>query len=78
MLWIDCPRCGLRPIAEYRFGGELRGTPPWITDPVQRNVDYVWMYDNVEGIATERWFHDAGCRRWLTVRRDTNTDSVVG
>ena len=25
----------------------------------------------------ERWFHAAGCRRWLTLRRDTRTDEVL-
>jgi len=24
----------------------------------------------------ERWFHFAGCRRWLTVERDTRTNVV--
>ncbi len=77
MLWITCPTCGRRPVEEYRFGGELRGAATWISDPVQRDVDYVWMYDNVEGVTTERWFHAAGCRRWLTLSRDTTTDTVV-
>ncbi len=77
MLWIDCPNCGRRPVDEFRFGGELRGFAASITDPVQRDVDYVWMYDNIEGITTERWFHAAGCRRWLTLRRDTITDKVI-
>ncbi|MBA3778247.1 MAG: sarcosine oxidase subunit delta [Chloroflexi bacterium] len=78
MLWIPCPTCGRRPVEEYRFGGELRGVPDRITDPIERDVDYVWMFDNVAGVTTERWFHQAGCRRWLTVRRDTTTDTVLG
>jgi sarcosine oxidase delta subunit len=28
-------------------------------------------------MSPERWFHSAGCRRWLTVRRDTSADIVV-
>jgi sarcosine oxidase delta subunit len=35
--------------------------PDHLTDPVERNLDYVWMFDNVAGIATERWFHVGGC-----------------
>ncbi len=77
MLWITCPTCGRRPVDEYRFGGELRITPDWISDPALRDVDYVWMSDNIEGVTTERWFHSAGCRRWLTLRRDTTTDVVA-
>lgn len=77
MLWITCTTCGRRPVEEYGFGGELRGVAEGITDPAQRDVDYAWMYDNVNGVTTERWFHQAGCRRWLTLRRDTATDTPV-
>jgi heterotetrameric sarcosine oxidase delta subunit len=51
--------------------------PERITGADERNVDYVWMYDNVRGVAVERWFHEAGCRRWHTARRDTSTDRFV-
>ncbi len=77
MLWITCPTCGERPVTEYRFGGEIPQVPDRLTDPDARNLDYVWMQSNVAGITTERWFHAAGCRRWLTVRRDTTTDRIV-
>lgn len=77
MLWITCPTCGRRPVEEFAFGGELRGVAEGIADPIERDIDYVWMYDNIEGVTIERWFHRAGCRRWLTQRRDTITDSVV-
>jgi len=78
MLWITCPRCGRRPVEEFGFGGELRGVPERMTDPAERDVDYAWMYDNVHGITSERWFHRAGCRRWLTLSRDTVTDTITG
>ena len=77
MLWIPCPICGRRPVEEFSFGGELPIVPDRITDAAERDVDYVWMFDNVRGISIERWFHHAGCRRWLTLRRDTATDTVV-
>lgn len=77
MLRIPCPNCGLRPVEEYRFGGELPTVPDSVTDPDERNVDYVWFFDNVDGPSSERWFHDGGCRRWLTLRRDTSTDTVI-
>ena len=76
MLRIPCPNCGVRPVEEFAFGGEPPSVPDWITDPDERDVDEVWMYDNVAGITTERWFHQAGCRRWLTLRRDTRTDTL--
>ena len=33
MLWLDCPRCGRRPLEEFAFGGEVREVPDSITDP---------------------------------------------
>ncbi|MSY19265.1 MAG: sarcosine oxidase subunit delta, partial [Actinobacteria bacterium] len=72
----SCPNCGSRPIEEFGFGGELPTVPDRITDPNERDIDYVWMFDNLEGISIERWFHQAGCRRWHTVERNTITDSV--
>jgi heterotetrameric sarcosine oxidase delta subunit len=74
---LDCPRCGRRPLDEFVFGGERRPPPDWLTDPEDRDFDEVWVFENPAGIATERWFHAAGCRRWLTVRRDTSVDRVV-
>jgi sarcosine oxidase subunit alpha/sarcosine oxidase subunit delta len=35
------------------------------------------MFENPDGVTSERWFHSAGCRRWLTVRRNTSTDTLV-
>ncbi len=77
MLWLRCPSCGLRPVEEFTFGGEPRVPDATIVDLVARDVDYAWMYDNPDGPTIERWFHHAGCRRWLTAGRDTRTDTVV-
>jgi heterotetrameric sarcosine oxidase delta subunit len=74
---LSCPNCGPRPIEEFTFGGERPTVPDRITDPAARDVDYAWMHDNPSGMTTERWFHAAGCRRWLTVRRDTTHDRVA-
>lgn len=74
---LRCPRCGRRPLDEFTFGGERRPTPDWLTDPADRDFDEVWVFENPAGATTERWFHAAGCRRWLTVRRDTAVDRVL-
>jgi sarcosine oxidase subunit delta len=74
---LDCPRCGRRPLEEFTFGGERRAVPDGITDPDARDFDEVWIFDNPDGFATERWFHTFGCRRWLTIRRDTSVDHVL-
>ena len=74
---LDCTRCGRRPLDEFTFGGERRTIASTIADPDARDFDEVWVFENPDGIATERWFHSAGCRRWLTVRRDTKIDRVL-
>ena len=74
---LVCPRCGRRPLDEFTFGGERRASAAWLSDPDDRDFDDVWVFENPAGIATERWFHAAGCRRWLTIRRDTSVDRVV-
>ena len=45
--------------------------PDSITDEEERDLDRAFMRDHREGVITERWFHTFGCRRWLTVERDT-------
>jgi heterotetrameric sarcosine oxidase delta subunit len=74
---LECPRCGRRPIDEFVFGGERRTAASTIDDPAARDFDEVWIFDNPRGSTTERWFHAAGCRRWLTAVRDTAPDRVV-
>lgn len=70
---ITCPNCGARPVEEYRFGGEA--IPRTSGEETSADlIDRTWMLTNAEGRATERWFHEAGCRRWLTVIRDTRID----
>lgn len=72
---ISCPTCGPRSYHEFWFGGELRDFEP-DADPEQ-DYAYVWLRANAAGPQHERWFHYAGCRRWLTVERDTRTNEVT-
>ena len=73
-LRIPCPRCGDRAFTEFTYGGEVR--PTEAADP---DADFarVYLRANVAGIQSERWFHVMGCRRWLTLRRDTVTNRIV-
>ena len=73
---ITCPTCGRRPVEEFVYG-EIPATPESIVDEDQRDLDRAFMRANPEGPQTERWFHLYGCRRWLTVRRDTRTDQLL-
>ena len=70
---IPCPNCGRRPSTEFLWGGEVRALGA--VDP-ESDFERVFLPANVEGPQEERWFHRLGCRRWLTVRRDTATNEV--
>jgi heterotetrameric sarcosine oxidase delta subunit len=72
---VPCPTCGPRPYPEFAFGGELR---PIEAEDANGDFDRVFLRENVDGVQVERWFHLFGCRRWLTVRRDTRTDRIEG
>lgn len=73
-LKISCPHCGPRPYTEFSFGGELR--PVDAEDPEQ-DFTRVFLPQNAAGPQEERWFHTMGCRRWLTITRDTTTNEVL-
>ena len=75
-LHLSCPHCGRRPLQEFVYG-EIPVVPDHITDPDARDLDRAFMRANPEGENLERWFHTYGCRRWITVRRDTRTDEVL-
>ena len=74
-LRIHCPHCGSRPHTEFTFGGESRRLPT-PSDGLEEDYQRVWLPENAAGIQSERWFHAYGCRRWLTVKRDTLTNEI--
>jgi heterotetrameric sarcosine oxidase delta subunit len=74
---ITCPNCGVREYHEFWFGGEHRPPPPYgDSETPQAHYERVWLRENVSGPRAERWFHFAGCRRWITLERDTRTNEV--
>jgi heterotetrameric sarcosine oxidase delta subunit len=75
-LRIACPHCGIRALDEFLYG-EIPATPAALTDPDARDVDRAFMHENAEGRVAERWFHAFGCRRWITVARDTRTNEML-
>ena len=76
MLRIDCPHCGVRDETEFRFGGETGVVRPSGSDSGAW-VQYLYWRRNVVGEQVERWLHVSGCLRWLEVRRDTRTNTIV-
>jgi heterotetrameric sarcosine oxidase delta subunit len=72
---IDCPHCGPREATEFSFGGEaIRRARSDATD--RELADALYVRRNVHGWQTEWWWHDAGCRSWLEIERDTRSDQI--
>jgi heterotetrameric sarcosine oxidase delta subunit len=72
---IDCPNCGSRSYHEFWFGGELRPHDP--TMSIEEDHRNTWLRVNAAGRQVERWFHFAGCRRWVTLERDTRDNAIT-
>ena len=71
---LTCPNCGSRSYHEFWFGGELRSYDPDCSP--EEDYRTTWLRANAAGPQRERWFHYAGCRRWLTVERDTRDNAL--
>jgi methylglutamate dehydrogenase subunit B len=77
MMLIKCPHCGVRNVTEFTYGGaaNLERPPPDAT--AEQWGNYVYLRDNPRGQHDEVWQHNAGCRRWIAVRRNTLTHDVI-
>jgi heterotetrameric sarcosine oxidase delta subunit len=77
MLLIPCPWCGERDEVEFRYGGEahISRADPAADDAVW--ADYLYMRNNPKSVLAERWMHQAGCRRWFNVLRDTVSHRII-
>ena len=75
MLLIPCPHCGPRNSNEFSFNGELTTRPAPDTDQIAWR-SYLYDKHNVADWQQERWFHVAGCRRFLQVERHTVTNQI--
>jgi heterotetrameric sarcosine oxidase delta subunit len=73
-LRIRCPNCGSRPYTEFWYFGEVRLAVG--DETAEQDFERVWMRDNTAGLQTERWFHYAGCRRCITLSRDTTNNRI--
>lgn len=79
MLQIDCPWCGPRDEIEFRYGGESHVLRPEPSEAIgdERWGDYLYGRINPRGVHFERWVHQAGCRRWFNVARNTVTHELL-
>lgn len=76
MILLPCPWCGFRDSEEFGYVGELSARPEPRTASPEQWRGYLYLRANVAGWTTERWYHRMGCRRFLTVERDTMTNEV--
>jgi sarcosine oxidase subunit delta len=78
MLLLECPWCGPRDEIEFRCGGQSHITRPEPFDQVSDEewARYLFFRVNPKGLHYERWVHEAGCRRWFNVARDTQTHQI--
>ena len=75
---IDCPFCGERGIREFLYLGDA--TLPRPAAPPEDQAAwhaYVYLRDNPAGPHREYWQHEAGCRAWLVVERDTRSHAIL-
>lgn len=71
---INCPYCGLRDRREFYVKGSAEAL--W---PVQDSGDLdkaLYLRANPAGVIRELWHHEAGCRAWLIIERDTVTHDI--
>ena len=77
MMLIPCPWCGPRNQVEFTYGGDATLRRPAPDAPEAAWAEYVYLRDNPCGPHDELWYHGAGCRSWLRVRRDTRTHEIL-
>ena len=75
MLLIRCPHCGARNSNEFTFNGEIVPRPDPSSDAAEWRR-YLYMKVNGDGWQTERWFHVSGCRRFLEIERNLDTNEI--
>jgi sarcosine oxidase, subunit delta len=73
---MSCPLNGLRNIAEFVCGGEVREMPDPDGCSDAEWADHVFMQDNRAGEVIEWWLH-APTAFWFIARRDTRTDEIL-
>lgn len=74
---IDCPHCGPRGSEEFTYFTAADRSRPAADAPFADWHEYVHLRDNPHGEHREHWQHVHGCRRWLTVTRNTRTHEIV-
>ena len=76
---IPCPHCGVRPHAEFTYGGDASvGARPDDAATDAAWMQFVYLRENPCGAHREHWHHTLGCESWSVVERDTLTHRISG
>jgi heterotetrameric sarcosine oxidase delta subunit len=76
MFRIPCPYCGPRDATEFRHQGETRTRPDPRSTTREQWRAYLYENDNLAGWVRETWYHALGCRRFISVARNTTTNET--
>jgi sarcosine oxidase subunit delta len=80
---INCPFCGERDLQEFVYHGDAGARRPAVAaaaspeDERRKYVETIHFLDNPAGAHKGFWHHRAGCRRWLTIVRDTRSHAIL-
>jgi len=77
MLLVPCPHCGPRAELEFLCAGEGTTRPDPAALDAAAWASHVFTRSNHRGPVRERWWHAAGCRRWIELVRDTSTNRFL-
>lgn len=72
MLLIPCPHCGERDESEFVYGGRALDWPALDAARADWHAAVHLGNDNAD-TAEEIWYHEAGCERWIRLRRHLAT-----
>ncbi|RIX97768.1 sarcosine oxidase subunit delta [Aureimonas flava] len=80
---IDCPFCGPRDLREFSFLGDAEAAGSALADATPAadaaapdEAGRVYLRANPAGRHRGLWYHEAGCRSWLAIERDTRTHEI--
>ena len=81
MITIYCPYCEEdREEIEFHYSGEAFIIRPDTTKTEisdEQWGDYVFTRENTKGEQTEQWIHNAACRKFFIVKRNTATHQII-
>lgn len=80
MLHIHCPYCQeTREEEEFSYSGEAHIARPLEPEALSDEEwgAYLFLRKNPRGLHHEMWYHQAGCRRYFNVTRDTVSYEIL-